>query len=159
MNNETNKKPAPKPALALSVQRAVRALGAPLRADIVRVMRATLQRDAQITLRMVGEDEGRALNHSYRHKDYATNVLSFVYETHPVVMGDLVICVPVVEREAQAQGKSLMAHYVHLMVHGVLHLHGYDHQQDDEADIMEQLEISIMADLGYADPYQDRECP
>lgn len=145
-----------RPQLRLAVQRAVRAPGAPLRPDIVRVMRAALQRDAEITLRFVGEKEGLSLNHAYRHQDHATNVLSFPYETEPVVLGDLVICAPVVEREAQEQGKPLLAHYVHLIVHGVLHLQGHDHLTDADAAQMEQLETNILAGLGFPDPYRDR---
>ncbi len=146
-----------RPQLRLTVQRAVRAPGSPLRPAIVRIMRAALQRDAEVTLRFVGEAEGLSLNHAYRHQDHATNVLSFPYETEPVVLGDLVICAPVVEREAQEQGKPLLAHYVHLIVHGVLHLQGHDHLTDTDAAQMEQLETRILAGLGLPDPYRDRE--
>jgi probable rRNA maturation factor len=114
-------------------------------------------RDMETTVRIVNENEGRQLNADYRHKDYATNVLSFVYETTPSVHGDLVLCAPVVTREAAEQGKDIIAHYAHLIVHGVLHLHGYDHLDDETATVMEALEIGIMAKLGYANPYSTSE--
>ena len=145
------------PRLALSVQRATRARGAPLKAEVARAVRATLERDAEITVRFVDEEEGLALNHAYRHQDHATNVLSFVYETGPVVRGDLVLCVPVIEREASVQGKTLLAHYMHLVVHGVLHLHGYDHEIDIDAAHMEARETRIVTGLGFADPYTEPE--
>ena len=122
---------------------------------------AALQRDvhkAQISLVVVDEAEGRALNRDYRGKDYATNVLSFALNEGDTVagmplFGDLVFCAPVVAREAAEQGKSLDAHYAHLTVHGMLHLQGLDHEQDDEAEAMEALETVILGKLGYADPY------
>lgn len=122
---------------------------------------ATLQRDvhkAQISLLVVDEAEGRALNRDYRGKDYATNVLSFALNEGDTVagmplFGDLVFCAPVVAREAAEQGKSLDAHYAHLVVHGMLHLQGFDHEADDEAETMEALETVILGKLGYADPY------
>ena len=122
---------------------------------------AALQRDvhkAQISLLVVDETEGRALNRDYRGKDYATNVLSFALNEGDTVagmplFGDLVFCAPVVAREAAEQGKSLDAHYAHLTVHGMLHLQGLDHEQDDEAEAMEALETVILGKLGYADPY------
>lgn len=122
---------------------------------------AALQRDvhkAQISLVVVDEAEGRALNRDYRGKDYATNVLSFALNEGDTVagmplFGDLVFCAPVVAREAAEQGKSLDAHYAHLVVHGMLHLQGFDHEADDEAEAMEALETVILGKLGYADPY------
>ena len=115
-----------------------------------------------VTLRIVDEAEGRALNRDYRGKDYATNVLTFAYgadEFDPGarLSGDIILCAPVVEREAAAQGKDLIAHYAHLTVHGVLHLQGYDHATDDEAVIMENRETGILAKLGFRDPYNEEK--
>ncbi|UUC38478.1 rRNA maturation RNase YbeY [Xanthomonas oryzae pv. oryzae] len=118
-------------------------------------------READLAVRLVDEKEGCSLNHHYRGKDYATNVLSFPAELPEglpkgikmPLLGDLVICAPVVAREAAEQGKSLAAHYAHLTVHGTLHLLGWDHDDDKEADAMEQLEREILADLGIDDPY------
>jgi probable rRNA maturation factor len=124
--------------------------------------RAALRRDAELTVRLVGEEEGRALNRDFRGKDYATNVLTFVYgEGMPMpderddapLAGDLVLCVPVVVREAAAQGKDLAAHYAHLVVHGMLHLQGFDHETEADAAVMEALETEILAGLGYPNPY------
>ena len=140
--------------LNLSVQYACNAAGLPLRPQIRAWARAALEGGWQITVRFVDGGEGQALNNAYRGKDYATNVLSFPYEREPVVCGDLVICAPVVEREAVAQGKSAEAHYAHLIVHGLLHLQGYDHEASNkEARLMEHQECVILASLGYADPY------
>lgn len=112
---------------------------------------------ADIAIRVVDEKEGRALNLHYRGKDYATNVLSFPAELPPgvtlPVLGDLVICAPVVVREAAQQGKTLAAHYAHLTIHGVLHMLGLDHENAREAEAMEAIERAILADLGFADPY------
>jgi len=124
-----------------------------LRADFVRWARAALAGGGQITIRLVDADEGRALNKGYRGKDYATNVLSFPYDTEPLVTGDLVICPAVVAREAAEQNKPLAAHYAHLTVHGMLHLQGRDHDNDDDARAMEDEEREILAALGYPDPY------
>ncbi|ATS21620.1 heat-shock protein [Xanthomonas phaseoli pv. phaseoli] len=118
-------------------------------------------READLAVRVVDEKEGCSLNHHYRGKDYATNVLSFPAELPeglPMgikmpLLGDLVICAPVVAREAAEQGKLLAAHYAHLTVHGTLHLLGWDHEDDKEAEAMEQLEREILADLGIDDPY------
>ncbi|KGK56069.1 putative rRNA maturation factor [Xanthomonas arboricola] len=118
-------------------------------------------READLAVRVVDEKEGCSLNHHYRGKDYATNVLSFPAELPEglpkgikmPLLGDLVICAPVVAREAAEQGKSLAAHYAHLTVHGTLHLLGWDHEDEKEADAMEQLEREILADLGIDDPY------
>ncbi|MBF8732281.1 rRNA maturation RNase YbeY [Pseudomonas guariconensis] len=118
--------------------------------------------DSEMTIRLVDEPEGRELNRTYRHKDYATNVLSFPADVPDdlldiPLLGDLVICVPVVEREAIEQGKSLEAHWAHLVIHGCLHLLGYDHIEDDEAEEMEALERTLLAELGHPDPYADDE--
>ncbi|HSW18281.1 MAG TPA: rRNA maturation RNase YbeY [Ramlibacter sp.] len=113
-----------------------------------------LDRPAEITVRIVGQEEGRAMNLQYRGKDYATNVLTFDYAQEPVVMCDLVLCAPVVEREAAEQGKTLEAHYAHLLVHGALHAQGWDHERGErDALAMETLEILLMGSLGYPNPY------
>ena len=145
--------------LNLSVQYASEGENLPERPAIRRWVRAALDVDGpqggQITIRFVDAEEGQTLNRDYRHKDYATNVLSFPYDTEPLVFGDLVICAPVVEREASEQGKSLDAHYAHLIVHGTLHLQGYDHETGEEdARHMEAQERAILAALGYDDPYR-----
>lgn len=124
-----------------------------MRTDFVRWARAALAGGGVVTIRLVDADEGQALNREYRGKDYATNVLSFPYETTPRVVGDLVICPSVVAREAGEQNKPLAAHYAHLTVHGMLHLQGRDHDNDDEAQVMEDEERKILAALGFPDPY------
>lgn len=118
--------------------------------------------DSELTIRLVDEAEGRELNHTWRHKDYATNVLSFPAEIPDGILdipllGDLVICVPVVEREAAEQGKTPEAHWAHLVIHGCLHLLGYDHIEEDEALEMEELERQLLAELGHPDPYAEEE--
>jgi probable rRNA maturation factor len=123
----------------------------------MRFARAAMLRDMEITIRIVNASEGLQLNFDYRHKDYATNVLSFVYESEPAVHGDLVLCAPVISREAAEQDKSILAHYAHMIVHGVLHLHGYDHIDETDAERMEALEIDIMTKLGFANPYLQME--
>ena len=125
----------------------------PNRSQFRKWVNAALERSAEITVRLVDEEEGRALNRHFRGKDQATNVLTFVYDELQPLCGDIVLCVPVVMREAQQQLKNLRAHYAHLTVHGVLHLQGYDHENDAEAQVMEQLETNIITRLGYADPY------
>lgn len=115
--------------------------------------------EKEITIRLVDNDESQALNSQYRHKDKPTNVLSFPFECPPGIelplLGDLVICAPVIAQEASEQHKSLHNHYAHMTVHGILHLLGYDHIEDDEAEIMEALEIEILSQLGIDDPYQE----
>nr|WP_265947564.1 rRNA maturation RNase YbeY [Dechloromonas sp. A34] len=145
--------PTPSKRLNLSVQYACNREGLPLRADFVRWARAALVGGGEIAIRLVEADEGQALNKEYRGKDYATNVLSFPYDSEPVVMGDLVICPSVVAREANEQNKPLAAHYAHLTVHGMLHLQGWDHDNDEDAEAMENEEREILAALGYPDPY------
>ena len=144
--------------LNLSVQYACKDGALPLRTGIRQCVRAALDATTptggQITIRFVDAEEGQALNRDYRHKDYATNVLSFPYEAEPALSGDLVVCVPVVEREANEQAKAADAHYAHLIVHGILHLRGYDHETSaEDAQRMEALERDILAGLGYPDPY------
>ena len=118
-----------------------------------RVASAALERDAQVTLRFVDGREGRALNRRYRGRDRATNVLTFVYDDGVSLSGDIVLCAPVVSKEARAQHKTLRAHYAHLVIHGMLHLQGYDHERDDDAARMEAREIVLLRDLGFDDPY------
>ena len=132
--------------------------GLPAAASVRRWVEAALagqRRHIELAVRYVDSDEGRALNRDYRGKDYATNVLSFVYETEPLTVGDLVICASVVAEEAVAQRKSVEAHHAHLVVHGVLHLQGYEHETSAaDAEIMEEKEREILAGLGYPDPYR-----
>ncbi len=123
------------------------------RHKVTRWIRHALASDAEITVRIVDADEGQALNRDYRHKDYATNVLTFDYTQEPVVTADLVLCAPVVEREAREQNKGLEEHYAHLLVHGALHAQGWDHDDDEDAQVMELRESEIMARLGFDNPY------
>lgn len=155
-----------KPAkLKLTMQHASDTKALPPRPLFRKWVKAALRRDAEVVLRIVDEAEGRNLNREFRHKDYATNVLTFVYsearpngqpgaatESHPLT-GDIVLCAPVIESEAGQQQKSVTAHYAHLTVHGVLHLQGYDHERDTEAAEMERLEAEILGRLGFDDPY------
>ncbi len=121
---------------------------------VSRCLRHALAADAELTVRIVDEEEGRALNASYRRKDYATNVLTFDYQQSPVVMADLVLCAPVIAKEAKEQGKSLKAHYAHLLVHGALHAQGWDHETSlKDAKAMEAYEVQILAGLGIPNPY------
>ena len=124
------------------------------RSKVTRWIRHALAVDAEITVRIVGTDEGQQLNSEFRKKDYATNVLTFDYQQEPTVMADLVLCAPVVEREAKEQNKSLEEHYAHLLVHGTLHAQGWDHETSTEdAEEMEAYETDIMQELGFEDPY------
>ena len=154
MNATAKRKPAPTPEPGVTVQIASRAAAIPSRARFRRWAAAALKRSAQITLRIVDSREARALNKQFRGRDYATNVLTFVYAEQTALAGDIAICAPVVRREARAQKISLDAHYAHLTVHGVLHLQGYDHIRTREAERMERLEARILKTLGYDDPYR-----
>ena len=145
---------AARPELALSLQFADARHRALLpRHKVARWLRAALQSPAEITVRIVGDDEGQALNRDFRGKDYATNVLTFDYDHSPVVVADLVLAAGVVEREAAELGLPVADHYAHLLVHGALHAQGHDHGHDDEAAAMEALETAILAALGLHDPY------
>jgi probable rRNA maturation factor len=135
------------------VQYAVTTDGLPSRARLRRWAGAALRRDAQVTLRFVGGREGRALNRRYRGRDYATNVLTFAYDDTRPLAGDIVLCVPTIAREASRQRKAREAHIAHLVVHGMLHLQGYDHERHRDARVMESLETKIVMRLGYPDPY------
>jgi len=124
------------------------------RHKVQRWIRAALELPAEITVRIVGAEEGQRLNREFRAKDYATNVLTFDYAHEPVIVADLVICAEVVEREAAEAGIAIADHYAHLLVHGALHAQGYDHEEDDEAECMEARESELMLGLGFADPYR-----
>jgi len=149
------------PALALSLQFAALQDPAPHRAalprhQVRRWIRHALAHDAEITVRIVDTAEGRTLNRDYRQKDYATNVLTFDYTDQSPLAADLVLCAPVVAGEALQAGKSLQAHYAHLIVHGALHAQGWDHATGEaDAQAMEARETAILAALGFADPYGD----
>ena len=126
------------------------------RHKVARWIRHALALPAEITVRIVGEDEGRQLNRDYRQKDHATNVLTFDYAQEPVVSADLVLCAPVVAREAAEQNKPLQEHYAHLLVHGALHAQGWDHETgEQDAQEMEAYETDILLGLGFADPYAE----
>jgi probable rRNA maturation factor len=140
-------------APALAVQRASRAMHIPSDATLRTWARAALARDAEVTVRYVAEAEGQRLNRQFRGKDYATNVLTFIYGRSPRLAGDVVICAPVVAREARAQGKAVEAHHAHLLVHGLLHLQGMDHGRGRDAKRMEARERAILRKLGFPDPY------
>ncbi|MGB3391894.1 MAG: rRNA maturation RNase YbeY [Stenotrophomonas sp.] len=149
-------------SVSLAVGYAVPRAGLPAPASFRRWVEAALRgarrrKDAELSIRIIDAEEGRALNRDYRGKDHATNVLSFPAELPPGVplplIGDLAICAPVVQREAAEQGKRLRDHWAHLTIHGVLHLLGYDHMEEAEAEAMEALETRILAGLGIPDPY------
>ena len=147
------------PQLTLSLQFSQLSDPAPHRAalprhKVARWLRHALDADGEFTVRIVDTEEGQTLNRDYRQKDYATNVLTFDYAQEPVVMADLVLCAPVVAREAAEQGKTLQQHYAHLLVHGALHAQGWDHETSEaDAEAMEAREIEILAALGLPNPY------
>lgn len=146
--------------IELELQNVSQASEVPDVASFERWAEAALQREAaELVIRVVDEDESAELNSQYRHKAGSTNVLSFPFEAPPgvdtTILGDLVICAPVVAREAREQGKAPVAHWAHMVVHGVLHLQGYDHIDDAEAMTMEAEEVAIMGRLGFANPYED----
>ena len=149
----------PLPTLTLSLQfarfdGAAQHRAALPRHKVARWIRHALALDAEITVRIVDMEEGQQLNRDYRQKDYATNVLTFDYTQEPVVTADLVLCAPVVAREAAEQNKTLAEHYAHLLVHGTLHAQGWDHETSEaDAQEMEAYETEILTGLGFADPY------
>ncbi|GGY69267.1 rRNA maturation RNase YbeY [Marinobacter zhanjiangensis] len=149
--------------LTVDIQRIIDTDDLPTDHELTRWAQAGWQQpdDSEVTLRLVDEAESRALNHQFRGKDKPTNVLSFPFEapagiTVPLA-GDLVICAPVVAREATEQNKTPEAHWAHMVIHGLLHLQGYDHIEDDQAGVMEALEIRLLATLGFSNPYQTEE--
>ena len=142
--------------LGVTVQYAVKTPHLPTPAQFRGWARAALERDARITLRIVGKREARALNRRFRGKDRPTNVLSFTLQRTPRLEGDVALCAPVIASEARAQGKTGAAHYAHLVVHGVLHLQGYDHVTERQARRMERLETRIVTGLGFPDPYKEQ---
>jgi len=144
---------ATKPRLSLAVQYGVASTALPAPAALRRWAKAAAERAATVTLRFVGKREGQTLNAHFRGKEYATNVLAFAYDGSTRIEGDIVLCAPVVREEARAQGKTLADHCAHLVVHGMLHLQGYDHDTVRAARTMEAREITILAALGVADPY------
>ena len=123
------------------------------RHKVTRWIRNTLEVEGEITVRIVDAEEGQTLNREYRQKDYATNVLTFDYTQEPVVTADLVLCAPVVAQEAKAQMKTLEEHYAHLIIHGTLHAQGWDHELNEDAQVMELRETDTMVRLGYKGPY------
>ncbi|MDG1097600.1 MAG: rRNA maturation RNase YbeY [Methylophilaceae bacterium] len=141
------------PNIQLSLQVASEQNNIPTKAQFRKWAKAALRVDTEVTIRIVDEAEGRTLNLAYRGKDYATNVLTFPLTEEPHLMGDIIICAPVVAAEANTQQKSIEAHYAHLTVHGVLHLHGYDHEIDEQAALMESIEVTTLINLGYPNPY------
>ena len=145
------------PILSMAVQYASEMTGLPTSAQFKRWARNTIRVDSEITLRIVDEPEARELNQAYREKDYAPNVLTFPLAEEPFIIADIVICAPVVAKEAIEQGKSLEAHFAHLTIHGVLHAHGYDHEVPAQAELMESVETQILNKIGYSDPYADGE--
>jgi len=149
--------------LTVDVQRAMETGEQPSDEDFKRWASAALQtdQDAELSVRIVDRDESARLNQQYRHKHGPTNVLSFPFdslpEIEPRLLGDLVICAPVVEQEAQEQQKPPDSHWAHMVIHGTLHLQGYDHINEADADLMESLEINILKELGFANPYTETE--
>ena len=139
----------------MRVQRASRAAHVPSDAVLRRWARATLAKEANVTVRYVAQAEGQRLNREFRGKDYATNVLTFAYGGVPLA-GDIVICAPIVAREAREQGKEVRAHHAHLLVHGLLHLQGHEHERGKEAEKMERRERAILRRLGFGDPYAQK---
>ena len=141
------------PKLGFTVQYASRASGLPSPRQLRRWAAAALAEDVDVTLRIVSKTEGQRLNRDFRGKDYPTNVLTFAYPERRPLSGDIVLCAAIVRQEARVQGVRLAAHYAHMVVHGMLHLQGYDHQRVRDARVMEQLETEIVTRLGYAEPY------
>jgi probable rRNA maturation factor len=138
---------------SITVQYPAGRRGLPSGARVRRIAALAAERTLAATVRFAGTREARTLNAVFRGKDYPTNVLTFVYDDGGGLTGDLVLCVPVLRREAKSQGKSVIAHCTHLLVHGFLHLQGYDHERDADAARMERREVALLAALGFANPY------
>jgi probable rRNA maturation factor len=138
----------------LSIQGHSRFPGLPARSTLARWVAAAVGGEAEITLRFVGSAEGRRLNRDYRGRDYATNVLTFAYAAKPATVADIVLCMPVIRREAREQRKTARDHLAHLIVHGVLHARGFDHDTEARARVMEEREVGILSRVGVADPYR-----
>lgn len=153
--NDAQKVKGAGPKLSLVVQYAVRDCGLPSRQQVRKWVKAASVCDTDVTVRFTGEAEGRQLNARYRGKGSATNVLSFPYSPPPQLRGDIVLCVPVILRQADLWRTAVEAHFAHLVVHGILHLQGHDHKRLHEAEAMETLERGILTRLGYPDPYAD----
>ena len=139
--------------LVISIQIVSKLASIPEKSQFKKWAQAALRVDTEVTIRIVDAQEALELNSTYRGKDYATNVLTFPLTEEPILMGDIIICAPVVAAEANAQHKDLIAHYAHLTVHGMLHLCGFDHENEYQAELMESLEVQILTKLGYANPY------
>jgi probable rRNA maturation factor len=147
-------------SVSLTVQYAMQDDSLPTRQQFRKWVKAALERDADVTVRIVDAEEGQHLNRQYRGKNYPTNVLTFEYGEPVAKMplaGDIVLCAPVVASEAQEQGQDLLSHYAHLTVHGTLHMQGYRHETEPEAEAMESLEAKILATLGYPNPYESKD--
>ena len=141
------------PALSLSIRGGGQA-GLPVRATLRRWVLRAVERPAELTLAFLGTAEARRLNREFRGRDYATNVLTFTFHSRPQVVADIVLCTPVVRREARARGLSLRAHLAHLVIHGVLHAHGYDHERAADAARMQRREVELLGTLRIRDPYR-----
>lgn len=141
------------PQLAITIQNVSTAENIPSKNDFKKWAKSAIRIDTEVTIRIVDGDEARALNHEYRGKDYATNVLTFPLTEEPHLIGDIILCAEVIAQEALMQNKPLIAHYAHLTVHGILHLHGYDHETEAQAELMEGIETQTVTQLGYANPY------
>lgn len=143
------------PNIHLTLQNASSLAELPTKKQFLKWAKAALRVETEVTIRIVDKDEGRTLNLAYRDKDYATNVLTFPLTEEPHLMGDIIICAPVVIEEAHAQQKPTEAHFAHLTVHGILHLHGYDHETEKQANLMESIEIDVLKKLGFPNPYSE----
>ena len=141
------------PQLAITLQNVSTFENIPTKNDFKKWVKAALRIDTEVTIRIVDSEEACSINHEYRGKDYATNVLTFPLTEEPHLIGDIILCAEVIAQEAIMQNKSLNAHYAHLTVHGILHLHGYDHETEAQAILMEAIETQIVTKLGYADPH------